>query len=470
MEVLIIALLVTLIIIATTVLIVILKRDKGHDNSGKAQVAVLEERLNGNSIEKKRLGGEIEELKDTIGTLKDDVSEKDRQISILEKDLAVAHKELENEVEQSSEKLKLLAEAKEELTNQFKVLANNILDEKSKTFKEQNRSSIGEILDPLKDKLGEFQKKIQENYETEGKERHSLANEVQKLMEMNQKLSQEASNLTNALKGDNKTQGNWGEMILERILEVSGLRKGEEYSTQESHTREDGSRVQPDVVIHLPEERHMIIDSKVSLNAYDDYVNEDDVELQKEALKQHIASVRAHMKGLSSKEYQKLYGDKSPDFVIMFIPIESAFMLAISGDQKLWEDAWKNSILLVSSSTLLFVMRIVMQLWRQEHRSRNALEISQKGASLYDKLVGFIKDFEDVGSRIEQARRSFDSAKGKISTGRGNVIRQAEQLKELGVTTAKQLPEDYLENSKLAEKELPPLELEEIKDESSLNL
>lgn len=468
MDLVIVILLVFLLISVFLLLFLFFK--KGSEKENREQLIILQEQLKSADSDKNRIIEEKENIQKESRNLSELLQKKDDKIASLEKELAVVKNELENEIEQSSEKIKLISEAREELANQFKVLANNILDEKSKTFKEQNKSSIGEILEPLKEKLGEFQKKIQDNYETEGKERHSLANEVKKLMELNQKLSQEASNLTNALKGDNKTQGNWGEMILERILEVSGLRKGEEYSTQESHTRADGSRVQPDVVIHLPEERHMIIDSKVSLNAYDDYVNEEDEALKSDALKQHINSVRTHMKGLASKEYQKLYGDKSPDFVIMFIPIESAFMLAIAEDNKLWEDAWKSNILLVSSSTLLFVMRIVMQLWRTEHRSRNALDISKKGAAIYDKLVGFVKDFEDIGIRLMQAQKSFDSAKGKFSSGRGNIIRQAEQLKELGVTSSKKLPEEYIENSNEELKELPPIELEEVTDESILDV
>lgn len=468
MDLVIVILLVFLLISVFLLLFLFFK--KGSEKENREQLIILQEQLKSADSDKNRIIEEKENIQKESRNLSELLQKKDDKIASLEKELAVVKNELENEIEQSSEKIKLISEAREELANQFKVLANNILDEKSKTFKEQNKSSIGEILEPLKEKLGEFQKKIQDNYETEGKERHSLANEVKKLMELNQKLSQEASNLTNALKGDNKTQGNWGEMILERILEVSGLRKGEEYSTQESHTRADGSRVQPDVVIHLPEDRHMIIDSKVSLNAYDDYVNEEDEALKSDALKQHINSVRTHMKGLASKEYQKLYGDKSPDFVIMFIPIESAFMLAIAEDNKLWEDAWKSNILLVSSSTLLFVMRIVMQLWRTEHRSRNALDISKKGAAIYDKLVGFVKDFEDIGIRLMQAQKSFDSAKGKFSSGRGNIIRQAEQLKELGVTSSKKLPEEYIENSNEELKELPPIELEEVTDESILDV
>ncbi len=418
-----------------------------RQSDNRTSPEVLEERISTLQSEVARITEEKNLLQQERDQLNLQVKDLEHKVSGLEKDLALAVNQMETEREQSREKLKVLTNAREELANQFQVLASKILDEKSKALNEASKNSLGELLSPFRMKLSEFQRSIQENYVNEGKERHSLRNEVQKLMEMNAALSREASNLTNALKGDNKTQGNWGEMILEKILEGSGLRRGEEYTVQESHSREDGSRVQPDVVLHLPENRHMIIDSKVSLNSYDEYVNSEGETIKSEALKNHLFSIRNHMKGLSSKEYEKLYGEQSPDFVIMFIPIESAFMLAISEDRRLWEDAWKSNILLVSPSTLLFVLRIVMQLWRQEHRSKNALEISRKGAALYEKLAGFVKDFDDIGVRMEQARKSFESAKGKLHTGRGNVIRQAEQLKELGITTNKQISEEYLELS-----------------------
>ena len=452
MEIILILLVAVLILLLSAGIPLILRslgRRSGHPDTAKT--AVLEERLTA-------LTERNAELQRTIDGLAEDVQGRDREIAALERDLAVTRNELRNEKEAAGEKIRTLVEARQELTNQFKVLADGILKENARSFKEQNAAGIGEILNPLKEKLAEFQKKIQDNYETEGKERHSLRNEVQKLAEMNARLTQEAANLTNALKGESKTQGNWGEMILQRILEVSGLRKGEEYTIQESHSLEDGSRLQPDVVIHLPDDRHMVIDSKVSLNAYDAYVNASDEETQQEALKQHIASVRSHMKGLAGKEYHTLHDDKSPDFVIMFIPIEPAFMLAIAEDAALWEDAWKNNVLLVSSSTLLFVMRIVMQLWRQEHRSRNAVEIARRGAALYDKIAGFVQDFDEVGRRIDQSRKSFESARGKLTEGRGNVVRQAEMLRELGISPAKQIPEDYTDAARSDEAGRLPFE------------
>ena len=425
MDVLILPLIVLLIAAAVVPALALALARRGRPKPDE-RTAVLEERLAGQHKEREKLERDMADLRRELEL-------KNRAVSNLERQLAVKIQELESERRGYDEKIHLLRGAREELVNQFKVLAAGILDEKSRTFKEENRSSIAEILNPLKERLGEFQKSIQRNYENEGRERHSLRGEVQKLMEMNHRLSREASNLTNALKGESKTRGNWGEMILERILEVSGLRKG--------------SRVQPDVVIHLPGDRHMVIDSKVSLNAYDTYTNSEAPEERGEALRRHIASVRTHLKALSSKDYHTIHGDRSPDFAVMFIPLEPAFMLAVAEDAKLWEEAWRLNVLMVSPSTLLFVMRIVMQLWRQEQRGRNALNIARLGAALHDKLVGFVEDFEALGSRITQAAKSFEAARNKLSTGRGNAIRQAMRLRELGVTPGKELPESYVESA-----------------------
>lgn len=343
------------------------------------------------------------------------------------------------------EKLALLNDAREQLSNQFKALAAEILEEKSKRFTEQNQTNIGQLLEPLKLKLTEFQGKVEEVYLQEGKDRSALAEQVRNLMALNRQLSDDAHNLTRALKGSSKTQGNWGEMILEKILESSGLRKGHEYDVQESHSRADGSRLQPDVVIHLPEERHIVIDAKVSLNAYEEYVNADSDPGRAVALKRHLDSMRQHIKGLSEKNYQDLHGVRSLDFIIMFIPIEPAFMLASSHDSELWQDAWKRNVLLVSPGTLLFVVRTVAHLWRQEQQNKNAQEIAKRGAELYDKLVGFVDDLKTLGSRLSQAQRSYEDACGKFYSGKGNVIRQAEMLRELGIKPGKSLPAELLD-------------------------
>jgi DNA recombination protein RmuC len=353
--------------------------------------------------------------------------------------------QLTQERNQSNEKLALLQSAREELTLQFKNLANDILEEKSKRFSEQNQQNLGQLLDPLKTKLQEFQGKVEQVYVQEGKDRSALAEQVRQLMELNKTVSQEANNLTKALKGSNKTQGNWGELVLERVLESSGLRKGEEYDVQESHTLDDGRRLQPDVVVHLPEDRHLVIDAKATLIAYEDYANAEDEKHREVALKRHLDAVRSHIKGLSDKNYQDLYGLKSLDFVLMFIPIEPAFMLAVTHDRELYMDAWNKNVLLVSPSTLLFVVRTVANLWRQEAQTRNAQDIAKRGAELYDKLAGFVEDMESLGTRLNQAQKDYDGAINKLSTGRGNVIRQAEMLKKLGVKPSKSLPAPMVE-------------------------
>lgn len=354
--------------------------------------------------------------------------------------LDVATAALASERQQSAEKLQILTHARDELSNQFKALANEILEEKSKRFTEQNQTNLGALLDPLRLKLQEFQGKVEEVYVNEGKDRSALAEQVKQLMALNQQLSSDAHNLTRALKGQSKAQGNWGELILERVLETSGLTRGMHYVAQESYSRDDGSRAQPDVIINLPEGRHLVVDAKVSLTAYDEYVNADTDLAREAAVKRHLDSVRGHIKGLSSKNYQEIYDLKSLDFVLMFIPIEPAFMLAISQDSELWQDAWKQNVLLVSPSTLLFTVRTVAHLWRQEQQNRNAQDIAKRGGELYDKLVGFVEDLEGLGSRLDQAQKSYEKAYNKFTGGRGNVIRQAEMLRDLGIKPTKTMP------------------------------
>lgn len=375
------------------------------------------------------------------------LQEAEQQLGVLNAQIAALNTQLTQERSQNAEKITLLQSAREELTNQFKNLANDILEEKSKRFSEQNQQSLGQLLEPLKTRLQEFQGKVEQVYVQEGKDRSALAEQVRQLMELNRTVSQEANNLTRALKGSNKTQGNWGELILERVLETAGLRKGEEFDVQESHTTGDGKRLQPDVVLHLPEDRHLVIDAKATLVAYEDYANAEDDKHREAALKRHLDAVRTHIKGLSDKNYQDLYGLKSLDFVLMFIPIEPAFMLAVTHDRELFMDAWNKNVLLVSPSTLLFVVRTVASLWRQEAQNRNAQDIAKRGAELYDKLAGFVEDMDSLGNRLTQAQKDYDGAISKLSTGRGNLIRQAEMLKKLGVKPNKALPTPMVEQA-----------------------
>jgi len=341
--------------------------------------------------------------------------------------------------------LRTLQEARVGLADQFRQLATEILDEKSRRFTEQQQAGLGALLEPLRTKLVEFQGKVEQVYVQEGKDRSALQEQVRQLMSLNRTLSEDARNLAAALKGSSKAQGQWGELVLERVLESSGLRRGVEYLVQDSRAREDGSRAQPDVVILLPEERRLVVDAKVSLVAYERAVSADTDEARADALKAHLESVRAHIRGLSDKRYQALYGLKSLDFVLAFVPVEPAFMMAVTHDRTLFDEAWARNVLLVSPSTLLFVVRTVAHLWRQEAQNRNAQEIARRGAELYDKLCGFVDDLRTVGTRLDQARVAYAAAEGKLSLGRGNAIRQAELLRELGVKPSRALPQPLVE-------------------------
>lgn len=414
-----------------------------------------------------KLKGDVSDLREMNGRLTADIAAKQKRLIEIEqtqqnlsterdallKDqagflskIAELNTTLNKERTQTQEKLELLNEAREQLSNSFKTLANEILDEKSKKFTDQNQTNLGQLLNPLKQQLTDFKTKIEEVYVNEGKDRSVLTDQVKQLIQLNNSLSQDAQNLTLALKGDRKTQGNWGEIILDDVLEKAGLRAGQHYERQGSIKSEDGqSHVIPDVVLHLPGDRHLVIDSKMTLPDYRAFASADDEEERVAALKRHLTSIRTHIKGLSEKNYQSLYGLKSLDFVVMFIPLEPAFMIAVTNDRELFQQAWDKNVLLVSPSTLLFVVRTVAYLWRQEDLSRNAKDISNRGAELYDKLVGFITDLQKVGERIQQAQDSYNDARKKFSEGSGNVIRQAEMLKQLGVKPSKTLPTQWVE-------------------------
>ncbi len=403
------------------------------------QLATVQERARALEAERQALLAELQQGKAQAQALQ-------AQLAQLHSQLAAQSTQLEAERRSAQEKLALLSEAREALGLQFKSLANDILEEKSRRFAEQNQQSLGQLLDPLRLRLGEFQGRVEQFYDVEGKERSALAQQVQQLLQLNHSLSEDAKNLTQALKGSTKAQGNWGELILERVLEACGLRNGHEYDTQESHQREDGSRAQPDVVIHLPENRHLVIDAKVSLRAYEEWAHAEDEAQRAGALRRHLDSLRQHIKGLAERNYQQLYGlGGSLDFVLMFVPVEPAFMLAVSSDNQLYSEAWNKNVLLVSPSTLLFVLRTVAHLWRQEAQTRNAQEIAQRGADLYDHLTGFVEELEKVGRNLGLAHDAYHKAFNKFSKNRGNVIRRAEMLKELGIKPAKTLPAALVE-------------------------
>ncbi len=401
-----------------------------------------------------RLGTELRNRSETLQNIEAEmaVAKRDRDAARQQAVRAEGeHRELSGRLDVEREaqegRLRDLQKSHDAMSNQFKVIAEQILEEKSAKFTEQNRQNLGQLLEPLKTQINEFKGKVEQVYEQEGKDRSALAEQVRSLITLNQTLSKEAHNLTQALKNESKTQGNWGELILQRVLEAAGLAKGIAYHPQDSQVTEDGRRLQPDVVIKLPGDRNLVVDSKVSLVAYEEHASAQDDESRERALKRHMDSVRGHIKGLSGKEYQKLYGLKSIDFVLMFVPIEPAFMTAVTADSELFMDAWDKNVLLVSPSTLLFVVRTVAHLWRQEDQSRNAMAIARRGAELYDRLVDFVRDLDHVGAALQDANKSYASAHKRLTTGRGNVIRQAEMLRDLGVKPSKALPGALVESA-----------------------
>src|SRR5690606_15297613 len=327
---------------------------------------------------------------------------------------------LEQERLQNAEKLSLLNDARERMTLEFKTLASDILEDKSRRFTASNRDSIGEILKPLNEKIQLFEKKVEETYQRESNERFSLTNEIRRLQELNVRISEDAINLTNALKGENKTQGTWGEVILESILERSGLVKGREYDVQVSLKGDGGSRLQPDVIVRLPDNKHVIIDSKVSLKSYEAYCSEEDETRREECLRQHLQSLRQHIKSLNLKEYQNLTGINSLDFVFLFMPIEAAFSVARRHVPEMFSVAFEKNIVLVGPSTLLATLRTIQNIWRHEYQKRNAIEIASSAGKLYDKFVAFASDLEEIGARIDATQKSYDKAHNKLTSGRGN--------------------------------------------------
>lgn len=397
------------------------------------EMAVLEERLTGRQ---QQLQQQAEELKNRDVRLEALVQER----MVLEREKARLETELKEEARRAEENQQILHAARKEMQLQFENLANQIFEEKSRVFAAQNRENLATILTPFKEKIMAFEQKVAEAYSSEGKERHSLIREVQKMQALNQKIGEDAENLTKALKGDSKVQGCWGEVILERILEESGLRKGIEYDSQGGFRDADGKLLKPDVIVHLPEGKDIVIDSKVSLLAYEKYVRAEDDENREQAVKEHLLSISAHLKGLESKRYDELPGVKSLDFVLMFVPIESAFMLAIDKDSNLFRKAFDQSIMIVSPSTLLVTLRTIQNIWRYEQQNKNALEIAEKAGALYDKFVGFAADLEKIGEQLDSTSKAYQSAHNKLVSGRGNLVSRAQNLIELGVKSRKQLP------------------------------
>lgn len=354
---------------------------------------------------------------------------------------------LEAEQNSTADKIKTLTDAREQLANQFKTLSQEILEEKSKRFTEQSQASLKPLLDPLKDHIGRFEKQVREAYDEEGRQRSALAQQVKMLEASNKTIAEDALNLSNALRGESKTQGNWGEMILETVLERSGLMKGTQYDTQFAAVNEEGKRQLPDAVVFLPEERCIVIDSKVSLTAYLQVHEAETEEGRRSALDAHLESVRRHLKQLSAKNYQDLPQIQTLDYVFMFIPSEAAYVEALRGDFSLQREALEKNIALVSPTTLMPMLRAVSNLWRLQRQEENAADIANRAGKLYDKFVAYLEDLDKLGRALSTADKAYDNARRKLVDGTGNIIRRSEQLRELGAATSKHIGKSWLADS-----------------------
>lgn len=376
--------------------------------------------------------------------LKNNQQEKEKLLTITSKqefeieNLQLKLKENKTEVENLQQKF----------TKEFENLANKILDEKSNKFTVQNKENIQNILNPLQEKIKGFEDKVEKTHKESIDYHAALRQQILGLKELNLQMSKETINLTKALKGDNKVQGNWGELVLERVLEKSGLEKDREYFVQQSFTNDDGKRVLPDVVIHLPNNKKMIIDSKVSLVAYEQYVNEEDESLRQTFLKEHVNSLKRHITQLSDKKYEDIYKIASPDFVLLFIPIEPAFAIALNEDTHLYNKAFDKNIVIVTPSTLLATLRTIDTMWNNEKQQRNALEIARQAGALYDKFEGLLNDLIGIGKKIDDSKKEYSNAMNKLVNGRGNLIKSVQKLKEMGAKAKKSIPENLLERSK----------------------
>ncbi len=387
-------------------------------------------------------------LENKLDNLEFDRSDLREQLAIRQAQVAELEARLHADRESAEEKLALLTEARDQLKQEFQNLANQIFDEKSQRFSESSRKEMGMLLTPLRDQIGDFKRRVEDVYDREAKDRRALHTEISQLKRLNVQMSQDAINLTQALKGESKTQGNWGEIILERVLEESGLRKGHEYEVQVS-LKDQQQRYQPDVIVHLPDGKDVIIDSKVSLTAYEQYCSSDDELFRLQQRKAHTVSLQNHIRGLGDKAYQKLEGVRSLDFVLMFVPIEGAFLLALEHDPELFRFAFERNIMLVSPTTLLVTLRTIQNIWRYEHQSQNAQEIAKRGADLYDKFVGFIESLEEVGKHLSRAQQAYDVSFSRLSSGRGNLVQQAVALNNLGVSGKKVLPKRFTETPEI---------------------
>jgi DNA recombination protein RmuC len=403
-------------------------------NESEKMLAQLEERVAYLQKEKDKITNELEQAEQQNLQYVQRLSKAEVEFANLHEKLTTQKQEMED--------------LQKRFTTEFENVANKILEKNSEKFTAANQKNIGEVLNPLKEKIQLFEKKVEDTYKQGLKDQTDLKAELKKLYDLNNKISEEANNLTKALKGDVKKQGNWGEVVLERILERSGLNEGSEgYEKQFSDTSDDGKRIQPDIVINLPDNKHIIVDSKVSLVAYEKAVNSATEEERAGFIKDHLLSLRTHIKGLSEKHYQSAQKLNSPDFVLLFIPIEASFSIAVQEDQELFSYAWDMKVVIVSPSTLLATLRTISSIWQQENQTKNAIEIARQGGALYDKFVGFIADMEGIGKNIDSTRKSYDQAMNKLHEGSGNLIKRAENIRKLGAKATKELPKQLMDDN-----------------------
>jgi DNA recombination protein RmuC len=412
--------------------------------NSKTEKASLDEKING-------LVAQIEQFK-----LQVNQTINEREVIRSEKEslaIQLSKKEVdfENLWERNKEQKEEVNQLQEKFTKEFENLANKILEEKTNKFTEQNKENMKNILSPLQDKIVLFEKKVEDTHKESIDYHAALRQQIVGLSKMNEQMSKETLNLTKALKGDSKMQGNWGELVLERVLEKSGLEKGREYEVQQSFTTTEGNRVFPDVVINLPDGKKMIVDSKVTLTAYERYINEENDELKSQYLKEHVTAIKRHVDQLGDKNYQDLYQIESPDFVLLFIPIESAFALATNEDTTLYNKAFEKNIVIVTPSTLLATLRTIDSMWANQKQQENALEIARQAGALYDKFEGFVSDLLKVGNKIKDTKTEYDNAMNKLVDGKGNLITSVEKLKKMGAKAKKSLPENIISRAETNE-------------------
>lgn len=390
---------------------------------------------------------QLSELKIAVQNLqieKQKVQAEKEEFAIL---LAKKENDFDNLLDRTKEQKEEINQLQEKFSKEFENLANKILEEKTQKFTEQNKENLKNILSPLQDKILHFEKKVEDTHKESIDYHAALRQQILGLREMNAQMSKETINLTKALKGDSKMQGNWGELVLERVLEKSGLEKGREYEVQQSFTNEEGTRILPDVIINLPDGKKMVVDSKVSLTAYEKYVNEEDDVQQNVYLKEHVNSVKRHVEQLSDKRYQDIYQMESPDFVLLFIPIEPAFALALQEDLTLYNKAFEKNIVIVTPSTLLATLRTIDSMWTNQKQQENAIEIARQAGALYDKFEGFVSDLIKIGKKMDEAKVEYSSAMNKLTEGKGNLVTSAEKLKKMGAKAKKALPEAILKRA-----------------------